>query len=264
MSKTLKDKGSGGGEMDNDHTEFINAMIKETESKRSNKRLNAEETKFIMAAIEKVHNTLDGHMGVKRTTDLLNRYITTLMAEEGIPPGINLARLSLVRRTEAVKAFLDRCAVCQKMEDKGEKIPTRPFTLSTYAPHECIQVDHVGPFLKDAKTGATHILVIIDTFTRWTELYPVAGTGEQEAITAISDYCLRYGKPKKLMSDRASSFLGGTIRLFGKVVNIEFNSPEFANDKQQTGIVERANAEVRRHLIAIMQDLSLKNNWPFA
>ena len=247
-----------------DHSEFLNALSEEKGSSKSNQRLNKEETEFLMAAISKVHNALEGHMGVKRTTDLLNRYLQKISEEGGIPKGVNMPRLSLARRTEAVKAYLDRCAVCQKMDDKGEKIPVRPFTLSTYAQNECIQVDHVGPFLKDEKTGATHILVVIDTFTRWTELYPVAGTGEHEAITALSDYCLRYGKPMKIMSDRASSFLGSVIRLFGKVVNVEFNSPEFANDKQQTGIVERANAEVRRHLVTIMHELSLKRNWPFA
>ena len=251
-------------DLNQDHSEMILAMQEEDKSLRSNKRLNQEETDFILSAIRQVHNTLDGHMGVKRTTDLLNRYISMLNEEGSIPKGVNLPRLSLARRIEAVKAYIERCAICQKEEKNGEKIPTRPFTLSTYQPHECIQVDHIGPFPMDKKTGATHILVVIDTFTRWIELYPVASTGEHAAATAIADYCLRYAKPKRITTDRGSSFLGGPFTLFGQVIEVELNSSEFANDKEHVGIVERANGEVRRHLTVIMNDLALKNNWPFA
>ena len=40
------------------------------------------------------------------------------------------------------------------------------FTTSTYTPMECLNIDFIGPFPDQG-----YILVIVDTFTRWVELY---------------------------------------------------------------------------------------------
>jgi hypothetical protein len=48
------------------------------------------------------------------------------------------------------------------------KIPIHAhgFTTSTYTPMEYLNTDFVGPFPDDG-----YVFVIIDTFTRWVELY---------------------------------------------------------------------------------------------
>jgi hypothetical protein len=116
----------------------------------------------------------------------------------------------------------------------------------------------------DEKSKATHILTVIDTFTRWVELYPVTGTGEFENAEAITDYCLRYGKPRCILSDQGSGFVGSVFKLFGQIAGIDLQHPEYAGDKEKLGIVERENREVRRHLTQVTQDLSLKHRWPLA
>ena len=242
----------------------INEIVENGRSTRSNKNLSQVEQEFLTKAIQKVHNTLDGHFGVKRTTDLLTRFINKLAEQGDIPKGINLPRLSLARKMDAVKSFLDRCAICQKASESGKKILTVPFTTSSYAPHECIQIDHIGPFQMDANTKATHILTVIDTFTRWVELYPVKSTSEHDNIEAITDYCLRYGKPRCILSDHGSGFVGCVFKMFGQLAGIDLQTPEHVGDKQRLGIVERENREVRRHLTQLTQDLSLKHRWPIA
>ena len=41
----------------------------------------------------------------------------------------------------------------------------------SYNPFESLHIDHIGPLPVDDK-GNSHILVMIDAFSRWVELYP--------------------------------------------------------------------------------------------
>ena len=55
----------------------INEIVGNGRATRSNKNLSQAEQEFLTKAIQKVHNTLDGHFGVKRTTDLLTKFSST-------------------------------------------------------------------------------------------------------------------------------------------------------------------------------------------
>ena len=63
------------------------------------------------------------------------------------------------------------------------KIPIHAhgFTISTYTPMECLNIDFIGPFPDQG-----YILVIVDTFTRLVELYH---TTDATALSAAE--CLR-------------------------------------------------------------------------
>ena len=63
-----------------------------------------------------------------------------------------------------VRYFNDFCPQCQKMSMIKMPIHAHPFTTSSYYPMEYLNIDFVGPL-----PDGGHILVIIDTFTRWTE-----------------------------------------------------------------------------------------------
>ena len=65
-----------------------------------------------------------------------------------------------------VRYFIDRCPCCQKMDMLKIPIHAHGFTTSTYTPMECLNIDFIGPFPDQG-----YILVIVDTFTRWVELY---------------------------------------------------------------------------------------------
>jgi transposase InsO family protein len=239
----------------------IQAVTETTAVKTSNKKLNFEERQYIIDIIKKVHNATSGHLGASRTADLVDRYLTELTTAGEIPPRINLNRLSKARRLEIIKTFIDRCDICQKASSKGEKIAITPFTVSTYGPHECVQADHIGPFPEDRVSGAKYILVIIDTFTRWVELYPVKEATADDSAEAISDYVMRYSAPHTIMTDRGSAFLGYSFEVAARGLNIEKKHPKFAGDKEALAIVERANAEVRHHINNLAYELSKQLNW---
>jgi hypothetical protein len=61
-------------------------------------------------------------------------------------------------------------------------IKTHPFTCASYNPFESLHIDHIGPLPVDDK-GNSHILVMIDAFSRWVELFPTKTTSASEALT---------------------------------------------------------------------------------
>lgn len=48
-------------------------------------------------------------------------------------------------------------------------------------PCEVIHIDHFGP-LQETERGYKHILVIVDTFSRFTWLFPCKSTGTKEYV----------------------------------------------------------------------------------
>jgi hypothetical protein len=226
--------------------------------------MSSAEQEFLVATIRKIHNALDGHMGLKRTVELLDAYLLRMMTDNEVPEGIQIDEITRIMRIMAVKDYIDHCNICQKAGPHGDQIEVKRYTRSSYVPHECIEIDHIGPFQADKSTNATHILVVIDTFSRWIELYPTKGAGEHEAALAIADYVFRYGPPKTCRSDKGSAFIGGIFVEMAKAARMDLIQPQFAASHEENSIVERCNKEVRRHLNAIMNEKYMKEDWSFA
>ena len=101
---------------------------------------------------QQLHNSTVGHVGLKR---LLERLKET---NETIP-------------TKQVESFLKGCPVCQKNNDRSYNVNVNRTPLSTSRPMQRLNIDTIGPFEVDADNNR-HIVVIIDTFTRYVVLYP--------------------------------------------------------------------------------------------
>ena len=86
-----------------------------------------------------------------------------------------------------------------KQEILRTPIHTKPFTTATYEPMERINIDTIGPLPMD-KYGYCHIIVIINCFTRFIELYPAHSTSAGEAIKALMDHVGRYGPHLQILS----------------------------------------------------------------
>jgi len=124
---------------------------------------------------------------------------------------------------------------------------------------QCLNIDTIGPLPK-SKFGYEDILVIIDTFTRWVEIYPTTNTTAIEATKCLIQHFGRYGIPSVLRSDRGSQFVNEIIESLLRVLRIE-NKLSIAYSKEENAIVERANQEVMRHLRAFIMDVNILSEW---
>jgi hypothetical protein len=124
---------------------------------------------------------------------------------------------------------------------------------------EVINIDTIGPLTKD-DFGNKFILVVIDCFTRFLELYPIPDTGGLAAARALLQHVGRYGVPSRIRSDRGPQFVNSVIqelvRLFGSEHELTT-----AYSKEENSMVERANKEVMRHLRAIIFHDKVVSTW---
>jgi hypothetical protein len=80
-------------------------------------------------------------------------------------------------------------------------IRTHPFTCAAYYPFEVIALDRILPLVIDEK-GHQYVLVIIDAFSRWVELYPP----KELLLMCIFQHLGRFGAPERILTDRGTAF----------------------------------------------------------
>jgi hypothetical protein len=95
-----------------------------------------------------IHNSWMGHLGLKQSLELLRSrgHIWPTMKAD-------------------VSHFISTCPTCQKLDVRRLEIQTHPYTISTYQPHECLNIDTLVLNQPD-KHGNIAIIVVINTFTR--------------------------------------------------------------------------------------------------
>jgi hypothetical protein len=113
----------------------------------------------VFKQIAAVHNSLVGHWGLQKCREFLNDSTIT---------------------DRTITQFIRQCPCCQVMSRLNILIRTHPFTCASYNPFESLHIDHIGPLPVDDK-GNSHILVMIDAFSKWIELFPTKTTGASEA-----------------------------------------------------------------------------------
>ena len=189
-----------------------------------------------------MHNSNVGHHGVERTMSKLTE-----------------AGHAWPHMREHVKRFIKRCPCCQKMSYLRVPIHTAPYTLSATEPMDRINIDTIGPLPPDDE-GNTHIIVIIDCFSRWVELHWAKDATAASAAKALLNHTGRYGQPAQLLSDNGSQYVNEVIAEYTLLVGSE-HVRTLAYSHEENGIVERANKEVMRHLRAIIFDKNTKSTW---
>ena len=97
---------------------------------------------------------------------------------------------------------------------------------------ECLNIDIIGPFPDQG-----YILVIVDTFTRWVELYHTIDATASSAAECLLKHFGRFGAPHQLRSDNGPHFITDVIREIILLIGV---SPTLtlAYSKQENAIVE--------------------------
>ena len=113
--------------------------------------------------------------------------------------------------------------------------------------------------LPETASGYTNLLVIIDTFSRYIELFPMKELTAEATTQHLKSWMNRYGRPLNILTDNASQFKA--------VFEATLNNVGIENQKihpyshQENSIVERANREILRHLRNFMYDHRIINEW---
>ena len=89
----------------------------------------------------------------------------------------------------------------------------------------------------------THVLVMVDKFTKWLEVKPIGKCDGHTAVKFLKDIILRYGYPHSIITDNGTNFAQGEFKWFCDDNNIRLDIASVAHP-QANGQVERTNALV--------------------
>jgi IS30 family transposase len=107
-------------------------------------------------------------------------------------------------------------------------------------------LDAVGQF-HTAPGGYKHILVVVDKFTKWIEVRPVAEVTSEEVVKFIGDIRHRFGVHNRIVIDLGTAFTGSFFWDFYQVnlINIYYS---LVPHPRCNGKVESANGMVLQAL----------------
>jgi len=80
-------------------------------------------------------------------------------------------------------------------------------------PMNIIHIDHFGS-LQETEQRYKHVLVIVDSFTRFTWLRAVKSTTSRETIEHLRNIFSEYGNPTTIVTDRGTAFTSKEFALF--------------------------------------------------
>jgi hypothetical protein len=108
--------------------------------------------------------------------------------------------------------------------------------------------------------GNQHILVLIDSFSRWLNLIPMRDKTSDTIAKKLFLHVGDFGVPVELVSDRGPGFIGEAVEMFLNLIGTE-HELTMAYSKEENGMVERANKETLRHLRNIIFDRDVIRQW---
>lgn len=163
--------------------------------------------------------------------------------------------------TEDVERFTKSCAICKKIKPKRrvEMDPEGEHFLHESYPMESLSIDTLGPLPED-QVKNQYIIVIVDDFSNFVGLYPALSTEAMEYLKAMVAWIGMFGVPKKIRTDQGTQFTAGISKDlsellgFNHVLNVPYHL-------QANSLVERRNAEVMKHLRALVFEKRIRTVW---
>ena len=182
----------------------------------------------------------NGHFGFKKTyAAIQSKYFWPRMCQD---------------ITDYVKSC-DRCQRAKK-EAHPHSPPLNPLPVAKV--FERLHIDLVGPLPKTT-AGHEHILVCVDSFSRWVEAFPLHDQSATSIARVLHDeiFC-RYGAPISIVSDRGRNFLSKLVNAVCEIYRVSRHKTASYNPRAN-GCVERQNATIAQTLrMYINKD---QNNW---
>ncbi|GKT28731.1 Transposon Tf2-6 polyprotein, partial [Aduncisulcus paluster] len=200
----------------------------------------SEDKALVKEVLSDAHdNAFAGHVGIGQMIDHLKD-----------------KKLYLRNAKEEARSYILKCGICQKMKARRlVKLMMKDTTVST--PFDTVAIDTVGPIMP-SKAGSRYMIVMVDCFTRWTEIVPTKRAKATDAADAlISGIFGRFGLPNRVRSDRGTQYVNELLTNLYEKLGIKQHKV-LAYHPQANGIVERTNQEVVRHMRVAA--LRVKNN----
>jgi hypothetical protein len=110
---------------------------------------------------------------------------------------------TVVDANEAVRTCEGCQFYCRKTNLPAHALQTIPVTW----PFAVWGLDIVEP-LRKAPGGYTHLLVVVDEFSKWIQARPITNLRAEQAVSFFTDIIHRFGVPNSIITDNGSQITG--------------------------------------------------------
>ena len=140
-------------------------------------------------------------------------------------------------------SYVNACQECQQLKYMNMPTATPMQLHEVFEPWHTIGIDLMGPFPTTSRQKR-FLLVIVDYFTRWVELFAMRTTTSIDiAQILINEVFSRYGLPKYILSDNGPQFVSNIFDDFCRSCGIKQKLT--ANYHPQTNMTERVNRTLK-------------------
>ncbi|VDI24391.1 Hypothetical predicted protein [Mytilus galloprovincialis] len=161
---------------------------------------------------------------------------------------------------QVVTEYIRGCEPCQKAKypPHSKRVPMTPMPITdTFARWH---MDFIGPFKRETSEGHRFILIIVDSFSKWVECFPVKSESAAEIASVLhKEIFTRYGSPVSICTDRGQGFMSKLVAAVNHIFNVK-HSFTSSYHPQTNSIAERTNKTIIQCIRTVINEQ--QSNWP--
>ncbi len=156
---------------------------------------------------------------------------------------------------QEIAEYIKTCEICQSIKPPNQYNYPELQPILTSHPLELITTDIMGP-CQETENKNKYILIIIDHFTKWMELYAMKTMEAVETAEKITAFTCRHGVPNRVLSDQGRNYQADLLSELYELLDIERSRTAYYNPRCD-GLSERGNRTNKASLSALVNE----NDW---
>ncbi|CAM4857102.1 unnamed protein product, partial [Rotaria socialis] len=148
-----------------------------------------------------------------------------------------------------VANYVRACILCQQYKPTNQKPAGLMKPVIVSEPWHTVGIDITGPFTK-TRRGNSFILVVVDYFTKWVELFPLQSIKAATIAQVFLDEVIcRFGFPIRVISDNGVQFLSKVFTQLCDLLGIHHQRTPLYHP--QSNLSERVNRTLKPLLASL-------------
>ena len=151
-----------------------------------------------------------------------------------------------------INRYVQSCQLCQQYKYSNQTMASSLQMHIVRQPWHTIGIDIMGPY-PPTQRQKQYVLVIVDYFTRWVEIFPLRSTTSSDIATILIDEIVcRWGCPTYILSDNGPQFVS---ELFTEIcASLGIATKTTSNYHPQTNLTERVNRNLKPMIAQYAQE----------